>query len=86
MQPATEWLEGSGLTIDTCFAAPDIVACGDVARWPNLRYGEFRRVEHWDDAVRMAVHAARRLRAIEGDPEATLPFTPVPWSCRINMA
>ena len=42
--PATEWLEGSGLTVDngvvcdeTCLAAPGIVAAGDVARWPNPR-------------------------------------------------
>ena len=86
VHPSTEWLEGSGLTIDngvlcdeTCLAAPGIVACGDIARWPNRRYGEFRRVEHWDNAVRMAVHAARRLLAGESEPEATLPYTPVPW-------
>ena len=86
VHPATEWLEGSGLTLDngvlcdeTCLAAPGIVACGDIARWPNRRYGEFRRVEHWDNAVRMAVHAARRLLAEDGTPGATLPYTPVPW-------
>jgi NADPH-dependent 2,4-dienoyl-CoA reductase/sulfur reductase-like enzyme len=86
VHPATEWLEESGLTLDngvlcdeTCLAAPGIVACGDIARWPNRRYGEFRRVEHWDNAVRMGVHAARRLRAAEGEPEATQPYTPVPW-------
>ena len=86
VHPATEWLEDSGLTIDngvlcdeTCLAAPGIVACGDIARWPNHRYGEFRRVEHWDNAVRMGVHAARRLLAEAGEPEATLPYTPVPW-------
>jgi 3-phenylpropionate/trans-cinnamate dioxygenase ferredoxin reductase component len=53
--PNTEWLVGSGLTIadgfvcdETCLAAPAIVAAGDVARWPNPRYGHPRRVEHWD--------------------------------------
>lgn len=86
VHPATEWLEDSGLTIDngvlcdeTCLAAPGIVACGDIARWPNRRYGEFRRVEHWDNAVRMGVHAARRLLAADDEPEAALPYTPVPW-------
>jgi len=81
--PNTEWLEGSGLTLDngvvcdeTCLAAPGIVAAGDVARWPNPRYGELMRVEHWDNAVQQGVHAARRL--LVSDDEAT-PFAPVPW-------
>lgn len=83
--PNTGWLEGSGLTIDngvvcdeTCLAAPGIVAAGDVARWPNPRYGELRRVEHWDNAVRQAEHAARRLLA--GDDGAAVgAYRPVPW-------
>lgn len=86
VSPNTGWLEDSGLVIDngvvcdeTCLAAPGIVACGDVARWPNRRYGELRRVEHWDNAVRMGVHAARRLLAEEGSPSAAEPFAPVPW-------
>ncbi len=86
VHPATEWLEESGLTIDngilcdeTCLAAPGVVACGDVARWPNRRYGEFRRVEHWDNAVRMGVHAARRLLAADGSADAAIPYEPVPW-------
>ena len=81
--PNTEWLEGSGLTLDngvvcdgTCLAAPGVVAAGDVARWPNPRYGELMRVEHWDNAVQQGVHAARRL--LQSDEEATL-FAPVPW-------
>ena len=81
--PNTEWLEGSGLTLDngvvcdgTCLAAPGVVAAGDVARWPNPRYGELMRVEHWDNAVQQGVHAARRL--LQSDEEAT-PFAPVPW-------
>jgi NADPH-dependent 2,4-dienoyl-CoA reductase/sulfur reductase-like enzyme len=86
VKPNTDWLEGSGLTIDggvicdeTCLAAPGVVAAGDVARWPNQRYGELRRVEHWDNAVRQAVHAARRLRARAGDDAEHTPYRPVPW-------
>ena len=86
VHPNTEWLESSGLVLDngilcdeTCLAAPRVVACGDVARWPNRRYAEFRRVEHWDNAVRMAAHAARRLLAEPGSAAATMPYTPVPW-------
>ena len=81
--PNTEWLEGSGLTIDdgivcdeTCLAAPRVVAAGDVARWPNPRFGEVMRVEHWDNAADQGAHAARRLLVGEGEGE---PFAPVPW-------
>ncbi len=83
--PNTGWLEGSGLNIDngvmcdeSCRAAPGIVAAGDVARWPNNRYGEFRRVEHWDNAVRQGEHAARRLLAEAGGVHPG-PYAPVPW-------
>ena len=81
--PNTEWLEGSGLTIadgvvcdETCLAAPGIVAAGDVARWPNPRFGVDMRVEHWDNALDQGAAAARRLLA--GD-EAGVPYAPVPW-------
>jgi len=81
--PNTEWLEGSGLEIDngvvcdaTCLAAPGVTAAGDVARWPNHRFDEVMRVEHWDNAVEQGGHAARRL--LQTDEEAE-PFTPVPW-------
>lgn len=81
--PNTEWLEGSGLELDngvvcdeTCLAAPGVTAAGDVARWPNQRFAEVMRVEHWDNAVEQGGHAARRL--LQADDEAE-PFTPVPW-------
>jgi NADPH-dependent 2,4-dienoyl-CoA reductase/sulfur reductase-like enzyme len=82
--PETAWLEGSGLTIDNgvvcdagCAAAPNIVAAGDIARWPNLLFdGASMRLEHWTNATEQGVHAARRLL---GDESA---FAPVPfvWS------
>ena len=81
--PNVDWLEGSGLELadgvvcdETCLAASDVVAAGDVARWINPRYGESMRVEHWDNAVQQGVHAARRL--LQSDEEAQ-PFSPVPW-------
>jgi 3-phenylpropionate/trans-cinnamate dioxygenase ferredoxin reductase component len=81
--PNTEWLEESGLTIDngvvcddTTLAAPGVVAAGDVARWRNPRFDETMRVEHWDNAVAMGQHAARRLLAGDGPGE---PFDPVPY-------
>ncbi len=84
VRPNTEWLDGSGLEIDdgvvcdaTCLAAPGVVAAGDVARWPNQRFGwKMARLEHWDHAVQMGQAAARRLLATED--EATR-FAPVPW-------
>jgi NADPH-dependent 2,4-dienoyl-CoA reductase/sulfur reductase-like enzyme len=78
--PNTEWLDGSGLTIDngvvcdeTCLAAPEVVAAGDVARWPNRLFDEVMRVEHWENAQEQGAHAARRLL---GRTEA---YEPVPW-------
>lgn len=87
--PSTGWLDGSGLTLDngivcdaTCLAAPGVVAAGDVARWPNQRFGadaaELTRVEQWDNAVEQGGYVARRLMAwSEGDDIE--PYTPVPW-------
>ena len=78
--PNADWLAGSGLTVDngvvcdaTCLAAPGIVAAGDVARWPNQRFGETMRVEHWENAQEQGAHAARTLL---GDAS---PYEPVPW-------
>lgn len=84
--PSTGWLESSGLTIDngvvcdaTCMAAPGIVAAGDVARWPNHRFGdELTRVEQWDNAVEQGGYAARRLVAWAAGEDIE-PYTPVPW-------
>jgi NADPH-dependent 2,4-dienoyl-CoA reductase/sulfur reductase-like enzyme len=84
--PNTDWLAGSGLTIDngvlcdaTTLAAPHVTAAGDVARWYNPRFDETARVEHWDHAIEMAAHAARRLLVDDADATA---FAPVPffWS------
>lgn len=78
--PATAWLESSGLPLEngvvcdaTLQVAPGIVAAGDVARWPNERLGEFRRVEHWENAITSGEHAARTLL---GGRET---YDTVPW-------
>jgi len=86
--PNTGWLEGSGLALDdgvvcdaTTRAAPGIVAAGDVARWPSHRFGELMRVEHWDNAIAMGEHAARRLLEdlAGGAASPGEPYDPVPW-------
>ncbi len=84
--PNTGWLDGSGLTIDngvvcdeTCLAAPGIVAAGDVARWPNRRFGgALTRVEQWDNAIEQGTYAAKRLLAA-GTDDPVEPYTPIPW-------
>ncbi|MBO0732078.1 MAG: hypothetical protein J2P57_22650, partial [Acidimicrobiaceae bacterium] len=84
----TAWLESSGLDLadgvvcDTRLRAlaggrprPDVVAAGDVARWPHPAHREPVRIEHWTNAVEQGEAAARTL--LLGD-EAE-PFGPVPY-------
>jgi NADPH-dependent 2,4-dienoyl-CoA reductase/sulfur reductase-like enzyme len=81
--PNVMWLEGSGLELAngivcdaTCLAAPDVVAAGDVARWPNALFdGELMRVEHWDNAIFQGQAAANTI--LDGDAAAA--YAPVPW-------
>jgi NADPH-dependent 2,4-dienoyl-CoA reductase/sulfur reductase-like enzyme len=89
--PATDWLEGSGLTLDngvvcdaTLHAAPGVVVAGDACRWPNRRFDdEVMRIEHWTNAAEQGVHAARSL--LRGDDAE--PFDPVPyvWSDQYDV-
>lgn len=82
VSPRTDWLEGSGLTLDNgvlcdeaCRAADGVVAAGDVCRWPNPLFGETMRVEHWDNAIQQGRHAAQSLLRGSGAE----PFSAVPW-------
>jgi 3-phenylpropionate/trans-cinnamate dioxygenase ferredoxin reductase subunit len=84
--PNTEWLRSSGLTLEdgvvcdrTCLAAPGIVAAGDVARWPNELFEECRRIEHWDNAIRQAQHAASRLLDPNDTTAQSSAYSPTPW-------
>lgn len=86
VEPSVDWLAGSGLTIDGgvicddfCFAAPGVVAVGDVARWHHRGYGLSTRVEHWTNAVEQASVAAANLLAEPEQYEAYQP-TPYFWS------
>lgn len=82
VQPATDWLEGSGLHIDdgvvcdeSCLALGGeraVAAVGDVARWEHPRYGSIR-IEHWTNAGEQANHVAGVL--VDGPA----PFAPVPY-------
>ena len=83
--PETNWLAGSGLTIDngvvcdeTCRAAPGIYAAGDVARWPNPLFdGELMRLEHWTNAAEQGDHVGETIATGEPRPFAPVPFV---WS------
>jgi len=95
VRPMTDWLDGSGLTLEdgvvcdaTGLAAPGIVAAGDVARWPSSRFGRSVRVEHWDNAIAMGEHVAGRLLAElasagpgagGGTGDPPAVYDPVPW-------
>ena len=56
--------------------AEDVVAAGDVAQWPNIRFDNVpRRIEHWLNAIEMGRAAAENLLAGRAAAE---PFTPMP--------
>lgn len=85
VDPETRWLEGSGVALEArsggviCDAAlatnvPNIVAAGDVVRWPNAG-GDRVSVPHWSNAVEQGNAAATRL--LEGPSAA--PFTHMPY-------
>jgi NADPH-dependent 2,4-dienoyl-CoA reductase/sulfur reductase-like enzyme len=80
--PATDWLVGSGLTIDdgvicddTLRAAPGVWAAGDVARWLSPDFHTHLRLEHWTNASEMASHAVRNLLT----PDAAIPYSHIPY-------
>jgi NADPH-dependent 2,4-dienoyl-CoA reductase/sulfur reductase-like enzyme len=88
-----EWLQGNGLDLsdgvltDAQLRAgglPEVVAVGDVARFPNARYDAVaRRVEHWSIPTDTARHAAKVLVArLAGTDAEPAPFAPLPtfWS------
>ncbi len=78
--PATEWLVGSGLTLDDgvvcdsrCRAAAGVYAVGDVARWHHDRVGGLVRWENRTNAVEQAAAVAADVLG------ADQPYTPVPY-------
>ncbi|MGQ4599831.1 FAD-dependent oxidoreductase [Nocardia sp. R6R-6] len=82
-RPATDWLDGSGLTIrdgivcdEYLVAAPGIYAVGDVARWQHPLYGVSTRVEHWTNAHEQGTAAAMHHLG-RGRPFANIPYV---WS------
>lgn len=88
--PATEWLAGTDLVIDNgvscdetlaAHGAANVVAAGDVARWPNPAFGgAVMRIEHWTNAAEQGEHAAiTLLRSLAGGTPEPEPFVSVPY-------
>jgi 3-phenylpropionate/trans-cinnamate dioxygenase ferredoxin reductase subunit len=89
--PHVEWVDGNGRDLVdgvACDAALhpvrdgrpvlDVVALGDVARFPVPGFSTVR-IEHWNWPTEVAAHAARSLLAgIAGAPEPEAPFLPMP--------
>ncbi|MET9819087.1 FAD-dependent oxidoreductase [Streptomyces sp. NPDC006355] len=80
--PNTEWLHGSGLSLDNGLvcdefsaAAPGVYGVGDVARWHNPLFGTVMRIEHRTNAAEQGMAVARNLL----NPGALRPFAPVPY-------
>jgi 3-phenylpropionate/trans-cinnamate dioxygenase ferredoxin reductase component len=89
--PATGWLEGSGLALGdgvlcdaTCAAsAPDVVAAGDVARAQHPLFGAALRIEHWTHAVEQGMAAAQRL--LHGAKAPAFAAVPLVWSDQYEL-
>jgi NADPH-dependent 2,4-dienoyl-CoA reductase/sulfur reductase-like enzyme len=100
--PNTGWLDGNGLDLAdgvACderlrvlaggVARDDVVAAGDVARYPHpLLFGASRRIEHWTVATDTGKYAAAGLaRFLAGEDQAGGGFAAVPsfWSDQYDM-
>lgn len=70
VEPATSFLEGSGITLDNgrivvdsllATSAPDVFAAGDVTTFDDPVFARRRHIEHWDNAVKQGRLAARNM-------------------------
>lgn len=86
-EPATAWLESSGLALADgvvcdpfCRASrPGVYAAGDVARWRNPLFDEVVRIEHWTNARDQAAVAVATILADFGLGPHPAPYAPVPY-------
>ena len=79
--PNTEWLAGSGLTVDNGLvcdefsaAAPGVHGVGDVASWYNPLFETAMRIEHRTNAAEQGMAVARNLVAAQPRPFAPVPY------------
>jgi NADPH-dependent 2,4-dienoyl-CoA reductase/sulfur reductase-like enzyme len=87
IMPNTEWLAGSGVTVDDgvrtdefCRAVGgrDVYALGDAARWHDVSTGAPRRVGHWTNAVDQAELVAHNI--LRPDAPRAYRAAPYFWS------
>ena len=96
--PNTQWLDGNGLDLTDGLLCdnhlrvegrPDMVACGDIARFPNPLFDDVpRRVEHWTMVTDTAKRAGATLGAhLSGTGIDEHPFAPIPsfWSDQYDL-
>jgi NADPH-dependent 2,4-dienoyl-CoA reductase/sulfur reductase-like enzyme len=79
-EPATEWLDGSGLPLDDglvcdsrCRAAEGVYAVGDVARWHHEELGRLIRLDNRTNAAEQAAAVAANILG------ADRPYSPIPY-------
>ena len=97
-QPNVEWLAGNGLDLSDgilcdrhmrCEGRPNLVAAGDVARFPNDFVDDTpRRFEHWCVPAQTGKRAAESLAAhLLGQPLSEGRFDPLPsfWSDQYDL-
>lgn len=86
--PATSWLDGSGIALadgvrcDQTLATsvPGVYAAGDVAHWHNPLFGRPMRLEHWTSAAEQGATAAvNALNPGEARPYSTVPYFWSDW-------
>jgi NADPH-dependent 2,4-dienoyl-CoA reductase/sulfur reductase-like enzyme len=88
-QPATAWLEGSGIAVDNgvlCDAAgrasaPHVWAIGDVASWRNT-VGHQVRVEHWSNVADQARALVPAMLGQDAPAAVTVPYF---WSDQYDV-
>lgn len=87
--PATDWLQNSGLKLDSLDGGvlcdellrtsdPHVFAAGDVVRWPNAALDESMRLENWTNAADQGARAA--LNALFPDRAQAFGTVPYFWS------
>jgi NADPH-dependent 2,4-dienoyl-CoA reductase/sulfur reductase-like enzyme/nitrite reductase/ring-hydroxylating ferredoxin subunit len=91
--PATDFLNGSGLTLDEKdhsvrvdnylqSSQPDVFAAGDIARWGD---GSGTRIEHWRLAEQHGMIAAHNLVGRKDDADSHVPFFwTTQWKITLN--